>query len=94
MIISHDRSLLNSVVDRIIHIQHGKIKSFVGTYLAYLDFLKEAQREREKELDKLSNYQRRETAWISRGARARRTKSKKRIEDYGLLNQKIRDLKD
>ncbi|MBI2521863.1 MAG: ABC-F family ATP-binding cassette domain-containing protein [Bdellovibrio sp.] len=94
MIISHDRSLLNNVVDRIIHIQNGKIKSFVGTYLAYLDFLKEAQREREKELDKLSNYQRRETAWISRGARARRTKSKKRIEDYGLLNQKIRELKD
>ncbi|HAZ14651.1 MAG: hypothetical protein A2X86_06185 [Bdellovibrionales bacterium GWA2_49_15] len=94
MVISHDRSLLNSVVDRIIHIQNGKIRSFVGTYLAYLDFLKEAQREREKELDKLSNYQRRETAWISRGARARRTKSKKRIEDYSILNQQIRDLKD
>ncbi len=94
MIISHDRSLLNSVVDRIIHIQHGKIKSFVGTYMAYLDYLKEAQREREKELDKLSNYQRRETAWISRGARARRTKSKKRIEDYGILNQQIRELKE
>jgi ABC transport system ATP-binding/permease protein len=93
MIISHDRSLLNNVVDRIIHIQRGKLRSFSGTYEAYLQFLQEDQARREKELDKLSNIQRRETAWISRGAKARRTKSKKRIEDYGSLNKMIQDLK-
>jgi ATP-binding cassette subfamily F protein uup len=93
MIISHDRSLLNNVVDRIIHIQQGKLRSFTGTYEQYLDFLIEDQKRREKELDKLSNYNRRETAWIRRGAKARRTKSKKRIEDYGTLNKAIQDLK-
>jgi ATP-binding cassette subfamily F protein uup len=93
MIISHDRSLLNNVVDRIIHIQQGKLRSFSGTYEAYLDFLIEDQKRREKELDKLSNSQRRETAWIRRGAQARRTKSKKRIEDYSTLNKTIADLK-
>ena len=93
MIISHDRSLLANVVDRIIHIQRGKLRSFAGTYEAYLDFLIEDQKRREKELDKLSNSQRRETAWIKRGAKARRTKSKKRIEDYGTLNKTIQDLK-
>lgn len=93
MIISHDRSLLTNVVERIIHIQQGKLRSFNGTYEAYLDFLIEDQKRREKELDKLSNSQRRETAWIRRGARARRTKSKKRIEDYGTLNKAIQDLK-
>lgn len=93
MIISHDRSLLNNVVDRIIHIQQGKLRSFSGTYEAYLQFLVEDQNRREKELDKLSNMQRRETAWIRRGAQARRTKSKKRIEDYSTLNNVIQDLK-
>lgn len=93
MIISHDRSLLNNVVDRIIHIQQGKLRSFSGTYEAYLQFLIEDQKRREKELDKLSNAQRRETAWIRRGAQARRTKSKKRIEDYGTLNKTIQELK-
>lgn len=93
MIISHDRSLLNNVVDRIIHIQQGKLRSFQGTYEAYLQFLVEDQARREKELDKLSNMQRRETAWIRRGAQARRTKSKKRIEDYSTLNKTIQDLK-
>ena len=93
MIISHDRSLLTNVVDRIIHIQRGKLRSFSGTYEAYLTFLQEDQKRREKELDKLTNIQRRETAWISRGAKARRTKSKKRIEDYGSLSKTITDLK-
>ena len=93
MIISHDRSLLNNVVDRILHIQQGKLRSFSGTYEAYLTFLQEEEKRREKELDKLSNMQRRETAWIRRGVQARRTKSKKRIEDYGSLNKTIQDLK-
>lgn len=93
MIISHDRSLLNNVVDRIIHIQQGKLRSFSGTYEAYLTFLVEDQKRREKELDKLTNAQRRETAWIRRGVQARRTKSKKRIEDYSTLNKTIQDLK-
>jgi ATP-binding cassette subfamily F protein uup len=93
MMISHDRSLLTNVVDRILHIQRGKLLSFSGTYGAYLEFLQADQLRREKELDKLSNYQRRETTWIKRGAKARRTKSKKRIEDYGTLNKAIQDLK-
>jgi ATP-binding cassette subfamily F protein uup len=93
MIISHDRSLLNNVVDRIIHIQRGKLRSFAGTYEAYLQFLQEDQLRREKELDRLNNMNRRETAWIRRGVQARRTKSKKRIEDYGSLNKTIQDLK-
>ncbi len=93
MIISHDRSLLNNVVDRIIHIQRGKLRSFSGTYEAYLQFLQEDQMRREKELDRLNNMNRRETAWIRRGVQARRTKSKKRIEDYSTLNKTIQDLK-
>lgn len=93
MIISHDRSLLNNVVDRILHIQRGKLRTFSGTYEAYLEFLKEDDLRREKELDRLSNMHRRETAWIRRGVQARRTKSKKRIEDYSSLSSTIQDLK-
>lgn len=93
LIISHDRNLLNNVAQRIVHIQHGQIRSFKGTYSEYLNYLQEEQKERAKNIDKLSNYQRRETAWISRGAQARRTKSKKRIENYDELKKQIADLK-
>lgn len=94
MIISHDRSLLNNVVERIVHIQRGKIQSFKGTYEAYLNFLKEDEERRLKELDKLSNIHRRETAWMRQGVEARRTKSKKRIEDYGTLSSQIQSLRE
>ncbi|MFZ4715324.1 MAG: ABC-F family ATP-binding cassette domain-containing protein [Bacteriovoracaceae bacterium] len=94
MLITHDRYLLNNVVEKIVHIQHGKIKSFQGTYAEYLTFLQEEDKRREKELDKLSNYHRRESAWIMRGAKARRTKSKKRIEDYSSLSSAISELKN
>lgn len=94
MLISHDRSLLTNVVDRILHIEKGKLKSFQGTYKAYLDYLLEENLKREKELDRLSNIHRSETAWIRRGAKARRTKSKKRIEDYQTLSNKIADIKN
>lgn len=94
MVISHDRSLLTNVVDRIIHIQKGKLRSFAGTYNAYLEFLLSEDLRLTKEIDKLTNIQRRETTWIRRGAKARRTKSKKRIEDYSSLNKTIQDLRD
>jgi ATP-binding cassette subfamily F protein uup len=93
MIISHDRSLLNNVVDRIVHIQSGKLKSFQGTYAQYLEHLQQEDARRTKELDRLENHNRRESAWIHRGVKARRTKSKKRIEDYDTLQNNIRNLK-
>lgn len=93
MVISHDRSLLNNVVERIVHIQSGKLVSFQGTYAQYLDFLQDEDARRVKELDRLENSNRRETAWIRRGAKARRTKSKKRIADYDSLQSNISDLK-
>tara|TARA_R110000868_G_scaffold16687_17_gene74255 strand:+ start:6169 stop:8085 length:1917 start_codon:yes stop_codon:yes gene_type:complete len=93
MVISHDRSLLNNVVERIVHIQNGKLVSFQGTYAEYLIHLQNEDARRVKELDRLENSNRRETAWIRRGAKARRTKSKKRIADYDSLQSSITELK-
>lgn len=93
LIISHDRTLLNNVVDRIVHIQFGKIQSFQGTYADYLIHLQNQDQARAKALDRLENDNRRETAWIRRGVQARRTKSKKRISDYDTLQSSIRELK-
>src|SRR5690606_8829968 len=43
MVISHDRSLLNNVASRIVHIRQGKLRSFQGNYEEYLAFLIEDQ---------------------------------------------------
>lgn len=93
MIISHDRYLLNYVTDRIIHIERGSINSFKGTYLQYLEYLEEKEKELAKNLDKLENKHRRELAWMRQGIKARGTRSKKRVEGYVNIKDDIANLK-
>lgn len=93
LMISHDRTLLNNLTDRILHIQHGKLVSFSGNYEDYLKHLQEREMARAQEITKLSNTQRRETAWMRRGISARRTRSKKRVENYHSLSSEIQRLK-
>lgn len=87
LLITHDRHLLDSVVDRMLELEEGRIASYDGSYSDYL--LEKADREfREARLtDHLQNRLRREMAWLRRGAKARTRKSKLRIQD-------VLDLKD
>lgn len=93
MIISHDRSLLTNVTSKILHIKEGHLRSFDGNYEEYIEFLLEEDKNLKAEISRLNNSHRRETAWIKRGAKARRTKSKKRIEEYENLTSHIQELK-
>ena len=93
IIISHDRYLLNHVTNRILHIEAGTINSFQGTYLEYLEYLEEKQKELEKGLDRLENKHRRELAWMRQGIKARGTRSKKRVEGFENLKGSISELK-
>jgi ATP-binding cassette subfamily F protein uup len=87
LLITHDRHLLDSVVDRMLELENGGIASYDGSYSDYL--LEKADREfREARLtDHMQNRLRREMAWLRRGAKARTRKSKLRIQD-------VLDLKD
>jgi ATP-binding cassette subfamily F protein uup len=94
LIISHDRYLLNHVTNRIVHIESGQINSYDGTYLGYLEYLEEREKELAKNLDKLQNKHRRELAWMRQGVKARGTRSKKRVEGYHNVKSDIQTLKD
>lgn len=93
ILISHDRTLLEVVCQRIMHIQNGKLVTFQGGYSAYLDFLREQNLAKEKELEKLTNKHRRELAWMRQGIKARGTRSKKRVEGFENLESKIAQFK-
>ena len=87
LLITHDRHLLDGVVDRMLELEEGRISSYEGSYSDYL--LEKSDREfREARLtDHMQNRLRREMAWLRRGAKARTRKSKLRIQD-------VLDLKD
>jgi ATP-binding cassette subfamily F protein uup len=93
MLITHDRFLLSKLTKRILHIRLGKIENFDGSYTDYLAFLERDEHAKQKLLDKLNNNLEREQAWMRQGVKARRTRSKKRVEDFLDLKNKVSSIK-
>ena len=96
VVVTHDRRFLESVATRIVELDRRYPEGFFandGGYSAFVEkreaFL-EAQRNREQAL--ASNV-RREEAWLRRGAKARTTKAKGRIERAGEMSAELSDLR-
>jgi ABC transport system ATP-binding/permease protein len=80
VVVSHDRWLLDTVCDRTWEVDRGQVHSAEGGYSAYV--LAQAERERGEEAAerRRRNLARKELAWLQRGARARTTKAKFRVD--------------
>ena len=84
--ITHDRYFLERVANKIVELDHGKLYTYPANYSKYLEL--KSQRE-EMELDsqrKRQSLLRKELEWIQRGARARGTKARFRVERYEELS--------
>ena len=82
IVVTHDRYFLDRVATRILEVDRGKVFSYEGDYAEFL--LKQAERlstETEAEYQRVS-FIRREIEWIRRGAPARSTKAKARIDRF------------
>ncbi len=88
VMVTHDRYFLNSVTQKIVEVDHGKVYEYNGNYSTYLE--QKAQREADAEARERKNrtLYRRELEWIRRGAHARGTKSKDRIERFHELENR------
>ncbi|MGL5647387.1 MAG: ABC-F family ATP-binding cassette domain-containing protein [Clostridium sp.] len=88
LMITHDRYFLDRVSNRIIELDRGTLYSYEGNYTKYLD--KKIERlEMEKTLEtKRQSLIRTELKWIKRGAKARTTKQKARIQRFEELVSK------
>src|ERR1700723_152999 len=85
IVVSHDRWLLDTVCERTWEVDRGQVHSAEGGYSAYV--LAEAERERGEETAerRRRNLARKELAWLQRGARARSTKAKFRVDAANAL---------
>lgn len=88
VMVTHDRYFLDQICRTIAEIDRGKLTLCEGSYSDYL--AQKAQREADAEAAERKNrtLYRRELAWIRRGARARGTKSKDRIERFEALRDR------
>lgn len=82
LMVTHDRYFLDRVTNMIVEVENGKVSNYIANYSKYLE-IKEAQSLLlESQNRKRQSFLRTEIEWISRGALARTTKDKRRIEKY------------
>lgn len=87
LVVTHDRYFLDRVTQRILELERGELRQYEGNFSYYL------QRKAEQEASSAATQQhrqsilRKELDWLSRRARARRNKSKERIERIEVLRQ-------
>jgi len=82
VLVTHDRFLLDRVVERIVELDGGVLHEYPGSYGRYLE-LRAARLESEARAERARlNLLRRETAWMRSGPPARSTKAKARIARY------------
>lgn len=88
IMVTHDRYFLDSVSNRIVEIDKGHIYTYETNYSGYLE-LKLQREEREQASErKRQSLLRTELEWVRRGARARTTKQKARLERYEELKNR------
>lgn len=80
LLITHDRYFLDAVTNRIVELDNKKLNSYYGTYERYLEKKEAEIIVEENTAQHVRNKLRTELAWLQRGAKARRTKQKSRID--------------
>ncbi|AOZ93963.1 ABC-F family ATP-binding cassette domain-containing protein [Paenibacillus crassostreae] len=85
LMITHDRYFLDRVANVMLELDYGRLFRYEANYSRFLE-LKEEREEREASSEhKRQNLLRTELAWMRRGAKARSTKQKARIDRYEEL---------
>lgn len=80
VVITHDRWFLDEVSDRTWEVVHGKVEEYDGGYSAYVLAKAERSRQASASEARRNNLLRKELAWLRRGAPARTTKPKFRVD--------------
>jgi ATP-binding cassette subfamily F protein uup len=85
IMVTHDRYFLERVVTRIIELSHSNLYTYEANYSKYLELKAQRGEMAEASERKRQAILRKEYQWIMRGARARSTKSRERIDRYEQL---------
>lgn len=85
LLITHDRYFLDRVTNRIIELDQGNLYSYDGNFSSFLEAKAIREQNEAASEEKRQNLLRRELAWMRRGAKARTTKQKARIQRFEEL---------
>lgn len=82
VMITHDRYFLDSICNRIVEVDRGSLYSYDENYAGFLERKAEREEIAQAADRKRKSILRNELAWVMRGARARTTKQKARLERF------------
>ena len=94
LMVTHDRYFLDSVTNRIVEIDKGRIYSYQTNYLGFLELKAEREAMEQASERKRQSLLRTEIAWMQRGARARSTKQKAHIQRVEELKERQAPVED
>ena len=87
LLVTHDRYFLDRVTNRILEIDNSVLQSFAGNYGYYLEKKEEQEARDAVASEKHEALLRRELIWLRRGAKARSTKQKARVQRAEALQK-------
>ncbi len=93
LLVTHDRYFLDRVTNRIFELDGGNLYSYKGNYAAFLEAKAIREENEVATIDKQKNLFRQELEWIRRGAKARSTKQKARIQRFDQLDEELSSVK-
>ncbi|MBE6184220.1 ABC-F family ATP-binding cassette domain-containing protein [Heyndrickxia ginsengihumi] len=89
LLVTHDRYFLDHVANRIFELDHGQLYAYKGNYQDFIEAKALREEEMLQQEEKRKNLYRHELAWMKRGAKARSTKQKARIQRFEQLESNI-----
>ncbi|WP_312098210.1 ABC-F family ATP-binding cassette domain-containing protein [Niallia sp.] len=93
LLVTHDRYFLDRVTNRMFELDGGNLYSYKGNYGDFLQAKAIREENEAATIEKQKNLFRRELEWIRRGAKARSTKQKARIQRFDALDDKLANVK-
>lgn len=85
VISTHDRYFLDALSDEILELSDRLFYSYEGTYETFLTLKADREEREAATAEKRHQFSKRELAWVRRGAQARSTKQKARLQRYETL---------
>lgn len=85
VISTHDRYFLDALSDEILELSDRHFYSYEGTYETFLTLKADREEREAATAEKRYQFSKRELAWVRRGAQARSTKQKARLQRYETL---------
>ena len=82
LMVTHDRYFLDRVVNRTIELDRGNLHSYQANYSRFLEMRAEREELESAMERKRQNFLRAELEWVRRGAKARTTKQKARLQRF------------